>query len=323
MTAAAPRTLPGRSTVLGLSIGADGATAALVAGDGARIDAVDAVGPPAAGPLPDAVAALDLAARPDAVGLIGGDGDAAAALATALGLPVVHDFAAGDLGLGGRGRPLEPVALFALVRHLRLAGRTAVLTGGEAAVLTLIDPAAPGPDAPGALSAWDVGPPLSPVPDGALPDRALAERLAARTPAFARHPPRLHALAELDGIEAALAPLPPGTAAATRLAIAAHVIARSLAGDPPARLLAPPDALPGLAALPCPVAPLPHADVLPAVVAAHLAHRVLRGLPTTFPATTGVAAPVGGGQVVRPGPEVRSAALPRPGAARGPGRSRG
>jgi anhydro-N-acetylmuramic acid kinase len=40
--------------------------------------------------------------------------------------------------------------------------------------------------------------------------------------------------------------------------------------------------------------------MLEAQAFAHLAVRVVRGLPTSFPGTTGVAAAVGGGEVSRP-----------------------
>ena len=55
----------------------------------------------------------------------------------------------------------------------------------------------------------------------------------------------------------------------------------------------------------CPVEPVEFAgldgDMLEAQAFAYLAVRVMRGLPTSAPGTTGVAAPVGGGQVSRPG----------------------
>jgi anhydro-N-acetylmuramic acid kinase len=58
------------------------------------------------------------------------------------------------------------------------------------------------------------------------------------------------------------------------------------------------------ARLSVPVAPVEGAglngDMLEAQAFAHLAVRVLRGLPTSCPATTGVAAAVGGGRISRP-----------------------
>jgi anhydro-N-acetylmuramic acid kinase len=54
------------------------------------------------------------------------------------------------------------------------------------------------------------------------------------------------------------------------------------------------------AALQCPVLPVEEAgldgDFLEAQAFAYLAARVLNGLPTSAPGTTGVAAPVGGGR---------------------------
>ena len=41
-------------------------------------------------------------------------------------------------------------------------------------------------------------------------------------------------------------------------------------------------------------------DMLEAQAFAYLAGRVMHGLPTSAPGTTGVAAPVGGGQISRP-----------------------
>jgi len=57
------------------------------------------------------------------------------------------------------------------------------------------------------------------------------------------------------------------------------------------------------AALPCPVRPVEavglDGDMLEAQAFAYLAVRVARGLPTSCPGTTGVAAAVGGGQISR------------------------
>ena len=57
-------------------------------------------------------------------------------------------------------------------------------------------------------------------------------------------------------------------------------------------------------ALDCPVEPVEAAgldgDMLEAQAFAYLAVRVMRGLPTSCPSTTGVAAAVGGGQISRP-----------------------
>ena len=56
--------------------------------------------------------------------------------------------------------------------------------------------------------------------------------------------------------------------------------------------------------LPCAVVPIEDegldGDMLEAQAFAHLAVRVARGLPTSCPGTTGVAAAVGGGRISRP-----------------------
>jgi anhydro-N-acetylmuramic acid kinase len=58
------------------------------------------------------------------------------------------------------------------------------------------------------------------------------------------------------------------------------------------------------AALDCPVDPVEavglDGDLLEAQAFAYLAVRVLYGLPTSAPGTTGIAAPVGGGRISRP-----------------------
>ena len=57
--------------------------------------------------------------------------------------------------------------------------------------------------------------------------------------------------------------------------------------------------------LPCPVKAVEDhgldGDMIEAQAFAYLAVRVMRGLPTSAPGTTGVAAPVGGGEISRPG----------------------
>ncbi|EDY38467.1 anhydro-N-acetylmuramic acid kinase [Cyanobium sp. PCC 7001] len=76
-------------------------------------------------------------------------------LAGLLERPVVHDFRAADLVLGGHGAPLVCPADEALVG--RIAGWRAVLNLGGIANLTLIPPAG-GPDGHRPLQGWDCGP---------------------------------------------------------------------------------------------------------------------------------------------------------------------
>ncbi|NDC34054.1 MAG: anhydro-N-acetylmuramic acid kinase [Synechococcaceae bacterium WB9_2_112] len=76
-------------------------------------------------------------------------------LATLLGQPVVFDFRAADLALGGQGAPLVPPADLALLG--RTDGWRGVLNLGGIANITLIPPRA-GPEQDACLRGWDCGP---------------------------------------------------------------------------------------------------------------------------------------------------------------------
>ena len=65
-----------------------------------------------------------------------GDG---AALAARLGIPVVYDFRAADVAAGGQGAPLAPIYHRALVHRLGRAAPVAVLNIGGVANVTYID----------------------------------------------------------------------------------------------------------------------------------------------------------------------------------------
>lgn len=76
-------------------------------------------------------------------------------LAQLLGRPVVGDFRAADLALGGQGAPLVPPADEALLG--RIGGWRALLNLGGIANLTLIPPAS-GPERQRPVQGWDCGP---------------------------------------------------------------------------------------------------------------------------------------------------------------------
>jgi anhydro-N-acetylmuramic acid kinase len=76
-------------------------------------------------------------------------------LAELLQRPVVHDFRAADLALGGQGAPLVPMADAALLGAG--PGWRALLNLGGIANLTLIPPQQ-GPDRQAAVVGWDCGP---------------------------------------------------------------------------------------------------------------------------------------------------------------------
>jgi anhydro-N-acetylmuramic acid kinase len=76
-------------------------------------------------------------------------------LAQMLQRPVIHDFRAADLALGGQGAPLVPMADAALLG--RIEGWRALLNLGGIANLTLIPPSH-GPDRKRPVLGWDCGP---------------------------------------------------------------------------------------------------------------------------------------------------------------------
>ncbi|MFM7674286.1 MAG: anhydro-N-acetylmuramic acid kinase [Synechococcus sp.] len=76
-------------------------------------------------------------------------------LANLLGRPVVHDFRAADLALGGQGAPLVPPCDAALLGGT--GGWRALLNLGGIANLTLLPPGS-GPDRRAPVQGWDCGP---------------------------------------------------------------------------------------------------------------------------------------------------------------------
>ena len=104
-------------------------------------------------------------------------------LAQLLQRPVVHDFRAADLALGGQGAPLVPRADAALLGGI--GGWRALLNLGGIANLTLIPPAC-GPDRGAPVMGWDCGPANS------LIDLAV-ERFSEGRELFDRHGARAEA----------------------------------------------------------------------------------------------------------------------------------
>lgn len=257
-----------------------------------------------------------------------GDG---AALARALRRRVVWDFRSEDVRQGGEGAPLAPFFHWACAAWARAQGLlppapVAFLNLGGVGNLTCVDPAAPAPEAPGACIAFDTGPANAPLNDLMRARRGLARDegggLAAqgapdeavighflRHPHFARPLPKsLDRDAFAGWLE--VAHLADADAAATLTHAAAAAVAAGVAllPVPPAQLLVCGGGrlnaamMAALAArLPCAVAPVEAAgldgDMLEAQAFGWLAVRVLRGLPTSGPGTTGAPAPVCGGRI--------------------------
>ena len=249
-----------------------------------------------------------------------GDG---AALAARLGIPVAYDFRAADVAAGGQGAPLVPVFHQALAREVKRPHPIGVLNIGGVANVTWVDGGDP--------VACDTGPGNALIDDfmraqtgrpydengdaaaeGRVDDAFVARMLA--HPFFASAPPKSldrndFALANVD-----LPALSTADGAATLAALTAAAVARivpHLPRPPRTWIVAGGGARNRtlMAMLAAHVAPATvetandvgwSADALEAQAFAFLAARTLRGLPITFPTTTGAPAPLAGGVVVEP-----------------------
>jgi anhydro-N-acetylmuramic acid kinase len=246
------------------------------------------------------------------------------ALAARLGIPVVYDFRAADVAAGGQGAPLAPVFHRALVRQLQHASPVAVLNLGGVANVTYID----GDE----LIACDTGPGNALLDDflrlrtgepldvdgrtaaSGTVDEKLIERLL-QHPFFGLPPPKSLDRNDFrgwvgdrfDGIEVA-------DGAATLTALTAAAVARIIAHlphSPVSWIVAGggarnPTLMRMLAERLKPAhVESAHAvgwsiDSLEAQAFAYLAVRSLRGLPLTYPTTTGAPRPLTGGVLAKP-----------------------
>ncbi len=249
-----------------------------------------------------------------------GDGPA---LARRLGLPVVYDFRAADVAAGGQGAPLVPVYHQALARTLDRPHPIAVLNVGGVANITFVDGGDP--------VACDTGPGNALIDDfmrartGAPLDRdgdqaakgRVHEDFVARVLADAffglPYPKSLDrnafAYANLGLPEFSVA-----DGAATLSALTAASVARIVPHlpAPPATWIVAgggarnPTLMRMLAERLAPATVVTadaagwSADALEAQAFAYLAVRSLRGLPLTFPKTTGVPEPLKGGVLANP-----------------------
>jgi anhydro-N-acetylmuramic acid kinase len=247
-----------------------------------------------------------------------GDGQA---LAEEIGRPVVFDFRSADVAAGGQGAPLVPVFHRALAANADLPERVAFLNIGGVANVTLLN----GPADP---VACDTGPGNALIDDfvlartgapfdadGALaasgtPDETLLSRWLAH-PFFSAPPPKSLDRNAFDvrGVEK----LSDADSAATLTAFTARAVAGLLP-----HLEAPPKlwiACGGGAhnktllsmlqnALEADVRAADEfgwdAGAIEAQAFAYLAVRSARGLPLTFPTTTGAPRPLSGGRLVKP-----------------------
>ncbi len=253
-----------------------------------------------------------------------GDGQA---LADASGIRVVYDLRAADIAAGGQGAPLVPVYHRALAETLDRPHPVAVLNVGGVANVTFID-GLPEP------FACDTGPGNALIDDfmrardgrardengeaaarGRVDDEAVARVLAHSF--FALRPPKSldrNAFREWVGDRARLAEKSIEDGAATLAAITAAAVAAIVAHLPDrprswivcgggarnatlmrmlAERLAP-------ASVETAEAAGWNAEAIEAQAFAYMAVRSLRGLPITFPGTTGAAKPMTGGVLAEP-----------------------
>jgi anhydro-N-acetylmuramic acid kinase len=248
------------------------------------------------------------------------------ALAARLGIPVVYDFRAADVAAGGQGAPVVPVFHRALVRQLKRAHPVGVLNLGGVANVTFIDGKAD-------LIAFDTGPGNALIDDfvrmrtgqprdddgrtaaaGTVDEDAVARVL--QHPFFAKAPPKSldrNAFRHWAMEEGRLNEKSTEDALATLTAITAEAVAHAtkvLPRTPACWLVAGggtrnPTLMRMLAQRLAPVSIETagavgwSADALEAQAFAYLAVRTLKGLPLTFPTTTGVPRPLTGGVLVR------------------------
>lgn len=246
-----------------------------------------------------------------------GDGAAMAALT---GIDVVHDFRTADVAAGGQGAPLSSAYHAALLRQLEAAGDVAVLNLGGVANITWCSPA-------GEVIGFDTGPANAPLNDwmeratGARMDEegAVAQRGRvdeARLAALLEHPylsaryPK--SLDRYDFAASMVDGLGLEDGAATLTAFTAASVGRGLDLLPrrPGRIVVcgggrkNPAIMAALRSR-AGVEPVPaeavgwRGDAIEAECFALLAVRALRGLPLSYPTTTGVRTAMRGGQISR------------------------
>src|SRR6266436_2323616 len=245
----------------------------------------------------------------------------AVALAKAIHIPVMHDFRAADVAAGGQGAPFVPVYHRALAQSLEREGPIVVVNIGGVANVTYID----GADT---LIACDTGPGNALLDDFVL--RMTGQRFdcegriaaqgavdvawvtwALDHPFFARLPPK--SLDRNDFASLKLRTTSPADGAATLTAFTVEAIARIaplLPKEPRSWIVAGGGArnLTMMRMLRERLAPVPvetaeglgwSGDAIEAQAFGFLAARGLKGLPLSYPATTGVPIPMTGGEIAR------------------------
>jgi anhydro-N-acetylmuramic acid kinase len=246
----------------------------------------------------------------------------AAALAKAIHIPVMHDFRAADVAAGGQGAPFVPVYHRALAQSLGREGPIVVVNIGGVSNITYID----GADT---LIACDTGPGNALLDDfmfrimsqpfdceGRLAAQGVADQAwiarALELPFFALPPPK--SLDRNDFAALKIGAMSPPDGAATLTALTAAAIARivPLLPKPPKSWIVAGGGARNLTMLrmlrerlqPATVEAADalgwSGDAIEAQAFGFLAARGLKGLPLSYPATTGVPMPMTGGLIARP-----------------------
>jgi anhydro-N-acetylmuramic acid kinase len=246
----------------------------------------------------------------------------ALALAKAIHVPVMHDFRAADVAAGGQGAPFVPVYHRALAQSLEREGPMVVLNIGGVSNITYID----GGDI---LIACDTGPGNALLDDfmyrvtgqrfdceGRMAAQGTSDEAwiaaALKHPFFALPPPK--SLDRNEFAKLVLRDMRPADGAATLTALTAAAIARVvplLPKRPRSWIVAGGGArnLTMLRMLRERLQPATveaadalgwSADAIEAQAFGFLAARGLKGLPLSYPATTGVPIPMTGGVIARP-----------------------
>lgn len=251
-------------------------------------------------------------------------------LAEFLHRPVVWDFRTADVRFGGQGAPLAPFFHFAAAKWARQTTPIAILNLGGVGNITWLDPRLPKPESEGAVLAFDTGPANAPINDlmrarrnlaadegGALAaqgtvDETIVDRFLAQA-FFHKIPPKSLDRNDFNDLLVDVAGLNDADACATLTACVAASNARAMEHfpEPVAAIYVTGGGRHNATMMAmladrmgCKIAPIEeiglNGDMLEAQAFAYLAVRVARGLPTSGPMTTGVAANVGGGQISRP-----------------------
>ena len=241
-------------------------------------------------------------------------------LADKLGVPVAYDFRTADVEAGGQGAPLAPIYHEALVRYSELNGRVAVVNIGGVSNVTAIEDGkilwatdcGPGN---GPLDSW-----VSPLTDaaydkdgklsfsGVVDFNKIKQWLEGGF--FKRSIPRSADRYDFD-VLGSMETMSLEDGAATLASLCAQAIARDLRRFNPKTVIVCGGGRKNSAIMAmldmhsdAQVVTAEHigwdGDMLEAQAFAYLAVRTLKGLPISFPQTTGATRPLTGGRVIYP-----------------------